>query len=94
LIRDGKAFKPVAAAEGTEAARVFIKQVGDAYYLAVFNYKKKADKISFTDKELGLAPGRENTAIELLSGEQSHWKKNFSVSFSAEGAYIYTIKSR
>jgi alpha-galactosidase len=52
VIKDGKAFIPLEA--NKEASEMFVKQSGNAHYLAIFNYGDKEKKFAINAAAIGL----------------------------------------
>ncbi|MDN3598050.1 alpha-amylase family protein [Mucilaginibacter myungsuensis] len=94
LIKSGKAFKPVDGNAGDGTAQAFIRKDATCWYLAVFNYQKKAADLQLDLKRLGLNPTGNYHAVEILDGKQAILSKQFNASFTAEGAYLFKITAK
>jgi len=60
IVSNGKAFLPVEGNTGTKTSETFIRQIGNDWYLAVFNYGVEAKKYNLQLERLGISRGLYN----------------------------------
>ncbi len=84
---NGKAFRPVEGNTGNQTNELFVKQVGDDYYLAVFNFSSYDKHFAISMSRIGL-PGH-YTATELYSNTSTDADQTLSISVPAADAAIY-----
>ena len=69
LAAEGKTFKPVEGNTGDRAADIFVREDGDSFYLAVFNFDgEKPKKMRVDLARAGLDAAKSYTAENLLDG--------------------------
>ncbi len=95
IIKDGKAFRPVEGDRDKLASEMFIKQIGGACYLAVFNYGN-ADKsfrinlarLSLPEKAVGLQ------AEDLIRHQSEPFDNTTILKLEAGSARIFKITGK
>jgi alpha-galactosidase len=84
---NGKAFRPVDGNTGNQTNELFVKQVGNFYYLAVFNFSSAAKNYTIPLSRIGL-PGHFQ-ATELYSNTTVDADQSLNISLPAADAAIY-----
>ena len=77
IAKTGTTFIPVETATADRASRLFVRDDGNRFYLAVFNYTREEQCIPVSVSRLGNLP--ENPVFETLDGSQSYKGNQFSV---------------
>ena len=92
VVMNGKAFSPVEASTGKNAAVIFSRKIGRALYLALFNYHKKGTFISFDPGRLGLSSTASYRASELFSGTSTKLTGPAKIALKGKDAALYKIE--
>jgi len=74
-----KAFSPVEAANGNNAADVFSTQLADTLYLAIFNYTTTSGDKPVDFKRVGLEPGMSYIVLDLWNGTKEERSTSWNV---------------
>lgn len=92
IAADGKPFRPLEGKSVQGASEVFVKKVGESYFVGVINYAtEKTFNISL--ERLGIANGN-HCVKEMFSGKQFSLSGNtFQVTVSAEDAQFFEINT-
>ncbi|NOW95051.1 alpha-galactosidase [Mucilaginibacter sp. SG564] len=90
VIKNGKAFMPVATVPGKEAATLFTRKIGDIQYLAVFNYGTSPKRYLISPSRLGINAKRVKVN-DLMSQEISTEKNIIVVDLPGADATILKI---
>jgi len=90
IIHNGVAFMPVHANTGDSANELFVRKIGAAYYLAVFNYSggKKQWQLPFSLLNI---PVGKYAATELFTKAPVKINTSFSIELGAEDAAMIKI---
>lgn len=92
VARVTKAFRPVESAEGESSADMFVYNVGDTAYVAVFNYNTTQNqKRDFDFARLGLVKGQKYCFRELWTGVSGIYDDTWSVTVRRSDAQLYKI---
>lgn len=87
VINNGKAFKPVEGNTGENASEIFTQKIGNAYYVAVFNYSDKSKEFALDLNRLGI-PDQKYRVTEILQGNNS----DIPAKLNAADAALYKFK--
>jgi alpha-galactosidase len=87
VIKNGKSFKPVEGNTGENASELFTQKIGNAYYVAVFNYSDKPKAFALDFKRLGL-PLQKYKVTEILKGTNT----DLNVKLPAADAVLYKFE--
>jgi alpha-galactosidase len=87
IARNGVAFMPIEGNNGNQASELFGRQIGNYYYLAVFNYGSSSKNFNVSFSRFGL--GGSYTVKELFSGTTSTMTNSLNVNLPAADAAIY-----
>jgi len=87
VIKHGKSFKPVEGNTGQNASELFVQKIGNAYYVAVFNYSDKPKEFALDFKRLGL-PLQKYKVTEILKGTDI----DLNVKLPAADAALYKFE--
>lgn len=90
VARVGRTFRPVDGATGTNAGNIFVRQDGDTWCIAVFNYTGSASNETVHLSSAGLPP--ENfVATNLWDGTTSLVSNSFTVNLLAKQAKLFRL---
>jgi alpha-galactosidase len=92
IIQSGKAFRPVDGNTGQGASSMFVRQIGDSFYLAVFNYNSKAQSFVVDAKRIGLSPDHYYSGIELFHENKVTLKNTLNIDLPPADAIIIKLK--
>ncbi len=92
IAKNGVAFKPVEGNTGDTTNALFVKQIGQYYYLAVFNFTGLPKTEEITLERIGLKSSQTFDVVELFSGARSKAKASIKVKTEASDVAIYKIK--
>lgn len=88
IMKDGKSFRPLES--NKEASELFVKQVGNSTYLAIFNYDKEPKKFIIKPSDIGLK------TLTGIKTEDLFTKRvisaNFPATFEVEAGNAMMIK--
>jgi len=87
VIKNGKSFKPVEGNTGENASELFTQKIGNAYYVAIFNYSDKPKEFALDFKRLGL-PEQKYKVTEILKGTNT----DLNVKLPAADAVLYKFE--
>jgi alpha-galactosidase len=90
VARVGQTFRPVDGATGTGAGNVFVRQDGDTWCIAVFNYTSSATNETVNLSSAGL-PAYTFAATNLWNGTTSLVSSTMSVSLNAKQAKLFRL---
>lgn len=90
VARLGQTFRPVDGAAGTGAGNIFVRQNGQAWYIAVFNYTGNATNETVDLTRAGLPPGT-YIATNLWNGAASTVTGSFTVSLNEKQARLFEL---
>ncbi len=90
VARVGQTFRPVDGAKGTGAGNIFVRQDGDTWCLAVFNYTGSASNETVNLSSAGL-PSETFIATNLWNGTTSLATNTLSVSLNASQAKLFRL---
>jgi alpha-galactosidase len=88
VIENGKAFEPVEGNTGENASEMFTRKIGNAVYLAVFNYADQPKELTIDAKRIGLSPQKEYLVHEILQGN----KAGMTIKIGAADAALYKFE--
>lgn len=91
IVANGKAFQPVEGNTGNGSSALFMRQIGDALYLAVFNFGKEPASFTIDAGRIGLSPGHSYIGTELLRGGHLALTGSTTVTVPAADAVLYKI---
>jgi len=91
ILEDGKAFVPVEGNRGKSASQLFVKQVGNVKYLAVFNYGDEAKDFKIDFSRIGLKADKLYSAENLISQKVEAFKNNQTLNLAGKDALILKI---
>jgi len=91
VLKDGKAFVPVEGNRGKSASQLFVKQVGNVKYLAVFNYSDEAKAFGIDFSRIGLKKDQVYSTENLLSKKTESFKNKQTISLAAKDAVIFKM---
>lgn len=87
LAVEGKVFIPVEGNTGNQANEVFVKNIGNKYYLAIFNYGGSAKNFAVDLARAGLSGTDVYATKELFSGAQNLRQ----MAANAQGTFSITV---
>jgi alpha-galactosidase len=87
VIKNGKSFKPVEGNTGENASELFTQKIGNAYYVAIFNYSDKPKEFALDFKRLDL-PEQKYKVTEILKGTNT----DLNVKLPAADAVLYKFE--
>lgn len=90
VARVGQTFRPVDGATGTGAGNVFVRQDGETWYIAVFNYTGSLSNETVNLASAGLPPAT-FVATDLLAGTTSQVTNTMSVSLDGDQAKLFRL---
>ncbi|WPU92261.1 alpha-galactosidase [Mucilaginibacter sabulilitoris] len=88
VIENGKAFEPVEGNTGENASEMFTRKIGNAVYLAVFNYSNEPKQLTIDAKRIGLSLQKKYIVRELLQGNQA----SMNIKIGAADAALYKLE--
>ncbi|WP_316827964.1 alpha-galactosidase [Pedobacter miscanthi] len=91
ILQDGKTFVPVQGNRGKSASQLFVKQLGNVKYLAVFNYSDEAKPITIDFAQIGLEEVRIFSCENLITQKTEGLKNNQILNLGAKEALIFKI---
>lgn len=91
VLKDGKAFLPVEGNRGKSASQLFVKQVGNVKYLALFNYSDEARSFILDFSRIGLKINEVYSCQNLITQKTEKFKNNQAFSVAAKDAIIFKI---
>jgi alpha-galactosidase len=92
IIQNGKAFMPVEGDKDKGASSMFVRKIGDSFYLAVFNYNSKARSLLIDARRLGLNPEHSYKGTELFHHNEVMLRNTLNVELPAADAMIIKLK--
>ncbi|HXB60334.1 MAG TPA: hypothetical protein VNU95_12240 [Candidatus Acidoferrales bacterium] len=90
VARVGQTFRPVDGATGTGAGNIFVRQDGDTWCIAVFNYTSSAANETVNLGSAGL-PAYAFSATNLWNGATSLVTNTMSVSLNAKQSKLFRL---
>lgn len=93
ILEDGKAFVPVEGNRGKSASQLFVKQVGNVTYLAVFNYIDAEQHFNLDFARLGLEKDKKYGCENLIDQTKAMLKDNQTLKLPAKDAQIFKLTS-
>ncbi|RBQ02434.1 alpha-galactosidase [Pedobacter miscanthi] len=93
ILENGKAFVPVEGDRGKSASQLFVKQVGNVKYLAVFNYSDTEQHYNLDFARLGLEKDKKYGCENLIDQTKTMLKDNQILKLSAKDAQIFKLTS-
>ncbi|GAA4202722.1 alpha-galactosidase [Pedobacter jeongneungensis] len=93
ILEDGKAFVPVEGNRGKSASQLFVKQVGNVKYLAVFNYSDAEQHFNLDFARLGLEKDKKYGCENLIDQTKTMLKDNQALKLPAKDAQIFKLTS-
>ena len=94
ILKDGKAFVPVEGNRGKSASQLFVKQVGEVKYLAIFNYSDEAKPFTINFSRIGLNSNEIYSAENLLNQKTESFKNMQTITLAAKDAVIFKITGK
>ena len=94
ILKNGKAFVPVEGGMGKSASPLFVKQVGNVTYLAIFNYSDAEQKINLDFSRLALRTGEKYNFTDLIAQKTASIQDNQLLKLAAKDALIFKITSK
>ncbi|MDQ0638948.1 alpha-galactosidase [Pedobacter sp. W3I1] len=91
VIKDGKAFVPIEGNRAKLASQLFVKQVGNVKYLAVFNYSEEIKSFAIDFSRIGLNKDEVYSFQNLLTHEMENFKNNQVLNLAGKDATIIKI---
>jgi len=91
VLKDGKAFVPVEGNRGKSASQLFVKQVGNVKYLALFNYSDEAKPFMLDFPKIGLNIDEVYSCQNLITQKTENCRNNQALSVAAKDAIIFKI---
>jgi alpha-galactosidase len=91
VLKDGKAFLPVEGNRGKSASQLFVKQVGNVKYLALFNYSDEVKPFTLDFSRIGLNMDEVYSCQNLITQKTENFKNNQALSVAAKDAIIFKI---
>lgn len=93
ILENGKAFVPVEGNRGKSASQLFVKQVGNVKYLAVFNYSDAEQHFNLDFARLGLEKDKKYGCENLIDQTKTTLKDNQALKLPAKDAQIFKLTS-
>lgn len=90
IAKKGTTFLPVETDTGNRASRSFVRDDGDIFYLALFNYTHEDATYAVDCATLGDLPAE--PVFESLDGKHSFYGKNFTVQLLPAQSVILCCK--
>lgn len=94
VLQDGKAFVPVEGNRAKLASQLFVKQVGNVMYLAVFNYSEEVKPFTIDFSRIGLKAVEIFSCENLITQKKESLKDNQNIKLAAKDAVIFKIVFR
>jgi alpha-galactosidase len=91
VLKDGKAFLPVEGNRGKSASQLFVKQVGNVKYLALFNYSDEARPFILDFSRIGLKIDEVYSCQNLITQKTENFKNNQALNGAPKDAIIFKI---
>lgn len=91
IVANGKAFIPVEGNTGSKTSETFIRQIGNDWYLAVFNYSDKAKEYKLPFERLGISNNVYNLTDVFTSKTINTGKNEISLTIGPKDGYLYKI---
>ncbi|WP_025142383.1 alpha-galactosidase [Pedobacter jeongneungensis] len=91
ILEDGKAFVPVEGNRGKSASQLFVKQVGNVKYLAIFNYGDEAKDFKIDFSRIGLKADKLYSAENLISQKVESFKNYQTLNLTGKDALLLKI---
>lgn len=91
VLQDGKAFVPVEGNRAKLASPLFVKQVGNVKYLAIFNYNDKTKPFKLDFSRIGLNKDEVYNAQNLLTHKTEDLKNNQALNLAGKDATMIKI---
>ncbi|MNI77522.1 hypothetical protein D3C73_1338220 [compost metagenome] len=79
---------------GKSASPLFVKQVGNVTYLAIFNYSDAEQKINLDFSRLALRIGEKYNFTDLIAQKTASIQDNQLLKLAAKDALIFKITSK
>lgn len=92
LVKSGKSFRPVEGNTGIGSSEIFTQQVGDSFYLAVFNYSKEAKAFDVSAERLGIDLSKITTVKEILQNNAIATTGSLQFKLNGADAVLYKLK--
>lgn len=92
IARNGVAFRPVEGNTGEGTNELFVRKIGNYFYLAAFNYGSTTKAYQIDLKRLGLNSSDSYQVKELFSGSTNTAKTNISFNLEASDARVYRFE--
>ncbi|MET3980455.1 alpha-galactosidase [Mucilaginibacter sp. UYP25] len=92
LVKNGKSFRPVEGNTGIGSSEIFTQQVGDSFYLAVFNYSKEAKAFDVSAERLGIDLSKITTVKEILQNNAIATTGSLQFQLNGADAVLYKLK--
>ncbi len=93
VARKAKAFYPVESGAGNRAANMFMQNVGDTLYLAVFNYGNSTINATINFERIGLTASEEYTFHEIWNDTKVNYNNSWQASIPYRDVKFYKIYS-
>jgi len=94
VLKDGKAFVPVEGNRGKAASQLFVKQVGNVKYLALFNYSDEAKVFNIDFSRIGLKAVEIFSCENLITQKQENFQNMQNINLAAKDAVILKITGK
>ncbi|MEH3112446.1 alpha-galactosidase [Pedobacter terrae] len=91
VLEDGKAFVPVEGNRGKSASPLFVKQVGNIKYLAIFNYSAEIKAFTIDFSRIGLKVNETYNTENLINRKTADFKNNQVLYLAEKDAAIFKI---
>ncbi len=91
VLQDGKAFVPVEGNRAKLASQLFVKQVGNVKYLAIFNYNDETKPFKLDFSRIGLNKDEVYSAQNLLTQKTEDLKNNQVLNLAGKDATMIKI---
>ncbi len=91
VLQDGKAFVPVDGNQGKSASQLFVKQVGNIKYLAVFNYSDAPKALNIDFARIGLKANNTYKTENLITKKVAYLHHNQTINLAEKDAFIVKI---
>ncbi len=89
IARNGVAFKPVEGNSGDATSNMFVRKIGNAFYLAVFNFNNQPVVLNVDLERIGITDKLNYQVVELFSGKMQNAKDTISVKLEGSNAAIF-----
>jgi len=94
MIKNGKAFRPVEGNTGQGTSNMFVRQIGNYYYLAVFNYEKSPKQLVINARRIGLNANKVYQGIELFRKTGISLKGSQTIDMPAADAMVFKFLTK